>query len=134
MATTAEAPSLEDILSYHGFQRDGILCQKCPNEIRIEIALKLENWRLMGRKGFRFESHEVSSIDEDPRYKSVQDQKIALLDAWNHKHGKDASYFKLAQDLFNGGRKDLVDYLFSKLIPKDATDTPSSKPGESSGM
>ena len=132
-----EAPSLEDILSHHGFQRDGILCQRCPDEIRVKIALKLDNWRLMGREGFRFESHEVSSIDEDPRNKSVEMQKIALLDAWDRKHGKDASYFKLAQDLFAGRRRNLVDDLCTMVNskqPKDATDTPSSKPGENSGM
>ena len=129
MAMDVNSPTVEEILSRYGFQRS-VLNQECPNNIRIKIARKLENWKLMGRQGFQFESHEVSSIEE--KEKSVDMQKIALMDAWARKHGKDASYLKLAQDLHSGGHRDLVDYL-GKILEGVDTNMPSSKPGECSG-
>ena len=122
-----KSPNVEEILSRYGFH-EGVLNKECSNDIRIEIARKLEDWKLMGRRGFRFEQCEVSSIDEEK--KSVEMQKIALMDAWARKHGKDASYLKLAQALYRGGRRDLVDHLCKML--EGVADTPSSKQGECS--
>ena len=121
-------PSLEEILSRYPFHQ-GILNQECPNDTRIEIARKLDDWKLMGRQGFRFEPCEVSSIDEDSK-KSVEMKKIALMDAWARKYGKDASYLNLAQALYSIGRRDLVDHLCKLILKRINTDKPSSDGGE----
>ena len=124
-SATPDYPSAEEILSRCGFHK-GILNQECPNGTRIEVALKLGDWKLMGRQGFRFEQCEVSSIDEDST-KSVEMKRIDLMDTWARKHGKDASYLNLARALDRIDRRDLVYYLCELM-----NDTPSSKEGECS--
>lgn len=66
----------------------------------------------MGRKGFGFSPQKVSSIDEQ---RTPEMKKIALLDAWAERNGRDATNLKLVQDLCSGGRRDLADHLLKKI-------------------
>ena len=135
MASTSEAPSLESILSHHGVQNE-LLDSQCSNKVRIKISEKLNDWKYLCRVGFGFEAYEVTSISHDND--TLSSQKIAFLDTWARKHGKDASYLKLAQGLYSGGRRDLVDYLCVMLNDQveNATrvNAPPGGPAASSGM
>ena len=41
--------------------------------------------------------------------------KVALLDTWNKREGKEATYLKLIRVLYRRNRRDLVEFLCAKL-------------------
>ena len=108
---TVSCPSLEDLLSHHGLQRKA-LESECPQEVRDRIALKLEDWKMVGRC-LKFSPEKLKAID---RENETEDQrKVALLDDWAKREGKGATYSKLAEALHQRGRSDLIEMLCNEL-------------------
>ena len=108
---TVSCPSLEELLSHHGLQRED-LESVCPQEVRDRIALKLEDWKMVGRC-LKFLPEKLKAID---RENETEDQRrVALLDNWGKREGKGATYLKLAEVLHQRGRSDLVEMLCDEL-------------------
>lgn len=104
-------PSLEEVLSRYGFQKKD-LDPMCPREVRDKIALKLEDWKMAGRC-LKFGSEKLTAID---RENGTEDQRrVALLDDWAKREGKEATYLKLAEVLHQRERSDLIEMLCSEL-------------------
>ena len=98
---------LGEILDNHKLQEQDLI-GKCPREIRNKIALKLTDWKVFGHI-LLIPKETLVSIDVDNH---TEDQKrIALLDSWHQREGKDATYFKLAEKLYEHDRRDLVNHL-----------------------
>ena len=104
-------PSLEEILSRHGLKLTD-LDRECPRFVRDEIAVKLDDWEMVGRC-LDFEMEKLRDIDRENRSQELC--RIALLDTWGKREGKRATYLKLANVLHRRQRRDLVEFLCAKL-------------------
>ena len=104
-------PSLEDLLSHYGLQKSD-LESECPHEIRNKIALKLEDWKLVGRF-LNIPSEKLTAIDVDN--KTEEERRVILLEMWAKKEGEGATYLKLAEVMHKRERRDLVQMLCAEL-------------------
>lgn len=112
MATISEAgPSLEEILSRHGLKETD-LDRECPQSVRDEIALKLDDWEMVGRC-LEFSLEKLRDINRENTRQELC--RIALLDTWGKREGKRATYLKLAGALHRRQRCDLVEFLCAQL-------------------
>ena len=117
MAEALSGPSLEKILSRHGLKRDHLECV-CPRDVRIRVAVKLKDWKMVGYY-FGFKNEELAAIDRE--YETEDQRKVALLDAWSAREGSGASCLKLADVLHERGRNDILELLCkSTKIPAAA--------------
>ena len=109
---TPSEPSLVEFLSRHGLTLTD-LDRECPREIRDDIAVELgADWEMIGRC-LEFSLDELRDIN---RENSSQEMcRVALLDAWNKREGKGATFLKLAGALHRRKRRDIVELLCTKL-------------------
>ena len=110
-ASLDSGPCLEDILSHHGLEKKD-LERQCPPGIRITIATKLVDWKTTGHY-FGVPAEKLAAID---RENATEDQRrIALLDSWEKREGRNASCLKLADVLHRRERRDLVELLCTEV-------------------
>ena len=107
-----QGPSLNDILSQYALKETD-LSIKCPREVRNEIAIKLDDWKMIGYS-LSFPKEKLTSIDRENETEDLC--KVALLDSWSKREGEGASYLKLADALHRRQRRDLVEYLCKLLL------------------
>ena len=120
------SPSLEDIISRRGLAKEK-LQEKCSQAIRLKIAAKLEDWKMVGRY-LNVPSEKLTAIE---RENHTEDQRrVGILDTWHKREGEDASYLRLADALYQQGRRDLVE-LLCELIPSQP---PEVSPNHSMSM
>ena len=112
MAASLDAgPCLEDILSHYGLKEKD-LERQCPPGIRIKIATKLVDWKTTGHY-FGVPAEKLAAIDQE---NATEDQRrIALLDCWEKREGRNASCLKLADVLHRRDRRDLVELLCTEM-------------------
>ena len=100
-------PSLEDLLSRHGLEKKD-LHRRYPAEMRLEIAQLLDDWKMIGYYlGLTSQKLNDIKIDND----NEEQRRVAVLDAWEQKEGKEATFIKLAGALYHRGRADLIEKL-----------------------
>ena len=102
MATSCT--SLTDIFDHCELKRRD-LERECPREIRINIALKLTDWRVFGNI-LLLPKEKLASIDAANQ--SEDQKKITLLESWHEKESKRATSLMLAKKLYEHNRGDLV--------------------------
>ena len=103
--------SLEEILSQYGLKRKDLEVV-CPRDVRNKVAVELVDWKMVGHF-FDFSRAKLEAIN---RENQTEDQrKVALLDAWGERDGREATYFKLAEVLHRRERGDLVQTLCDEL-------------------
>ena len=122
MATTLleSGPSLEEILSRYQLTETS-LDNYCSHDIRNEIAVRLDDWEMIGY-GLGFPRDKLRSIRRENDTEDLR--KIALLDTWSRREGKGATYLKLARVLHVRQRCDLVELLCARFVstrPEDGT-------------
>lgn len=110
-----EFPSLEDILSRHGYERKD-LDGRYPPEMRLEIAELLDDWKMIGYY-FGFSQQKLNDIKLDND--NEEQRRLALLDAWEQREGEGATYLKLAEALHHRGRADQVEKLCKLKIKSE---------------
>ena len=112
MAASLDAgPCLEDVLSHHGLEKKD-LERQCPPGISITIATKLVDWKTTGHY-FGVPAEKLAAID---RENATEDQRrIALLDCWEKREGRNANCLKLADVLHRRERRDLVELLCKEV-------------------
>jgi hypothetical protein len=107
-------PTLEEILSRHGFKEED-LDRECPRDTctRDDIAINFgADWEMIGRC-LEFSLDELRDIN---RENSRQEMcRVSLLDAWHKREGRGATFLKLARAFHRRKRRDLVDLLCTKL-------------------
>ena len=82
-----QGPSLNDILSQYALKETD-LSKKCPREVRNEIAIKLDDWKMMIGYSLGFPKEKLTSIG---RENETQDLcKVTLLDFWSKREGEGA--------------------------------------------
>ena len=100
-------PSLEDIVSLCGLTRER-LQKECSQDMILKIAAKLADWKMVGHY-LNIPSEKLKAIE---RENDTEDQrKVAMLETWQKREGKAASYWRLADALGQRGRRDLVESL-----------------------
>ena len=100
-------PNLEDILSRYRLNEED-LDRECPRDVVLEVVVKLDDWQMVlcySKETLR--KIEIENRTEDQR-------KVALLDNWSRREGKDATYLKLARVLYRRDRRDYY-YVFSPV-------------------
>ena len=104
-------PSLEEILFRRGLKLED-LDKECPGSVRDEVAVKLDDWEVVGRY-LEFTLEKLRDINRENASQELC--RIALLDTWGKREGKRATYLKLASVLHRRQRCDLVEFLCAKL-------------------
>ena len=104
-------PSLEEILSRQGLKLTD-LDKEIPPGVRDEVAVKLDDWEMVGR-WLEFTLEKLRDINRENASQELC--RIALLDTWGKREGKGATYLKLAGVLHRRQRCDLVEFLCAKL-------------------
>ena len=103
-AEQKNGPNLEDIISQYGLAKEK-LHEECSQTVRLKIASKLEDWKMVGRY-LNIPSEMLKAIERD---NDTEDQRrVAMLDTWHKSEGELASYSRLADALYQHGRRDLV--------------------------
>ena len=113
-AVDTKSPPLAEILSLHGLEESD-LDRECLRQDRIEIAVKLEDWEMVGYF-LDFPQEKLKDIDKENQTQELC--KVALLEAWGRREGKKATYLSLARVLHCRQRCDLVEDLCERLSRK----------------
>ena len=100
-------PSLNDILSHHGLQVEH-LQTSCPRNVRLEIAKELKDWKMVGFY-LCLSQQDLMAVEHENRTEAQR--RVAMLETWHEREGKDATYSRLANALHRHGRKDAVEQL-----------------------
>ena len=111
MIVSEAGPSLEEILSRHSLKPTD-LDKECPERVRDEVAVKLDDWEMTGRY-LEFTLEKLRDINRENSSQELC--RIALLDTWGKREGKKATYLKLASVLHRRQRCDLVEFLCAKF-------------------
>ena len=103
----ATKSSLKDILViYRLDERD--LKQTCSKEHKDEFIKRIKDWKAVGAV-LGFTQEELDMIDGG--YENDDQKKTTLLIQWSMRFGKEATYLKLAKQLFAGKQLDLLQQL-----------------------
>ena len=97
-------PTLNDILL---LEREH-LHKECPPDIRLMIAKEVSEWTLVGRY-LGFSKQDLAVISR--QYDTEDQRKVAMFDTWHEREGSNATYLRLADALYQYGRKDLIQWL-----------------------
>ena len=124
----AARPTLNDILLHHNLEREH-LHKECPPDIRLMIAKEVSEWTLVGRY-LGISKQDLTAIGR--QYDTEAQRKVAMFDTWYEREGSNATFLRLADALYQYGRKDLIDLLclvvtFNKTTT-DNTAVPRSVP------
>ena len=112
--------TLEEILSRYPLT-EASLDKYCSHDIRNEIAVRLDNWEMVGTF-LGFPRDKLQSIRRENDTEDMR--KVACLDTWSRREGKGATYLKLARVLHVRQRCDLVELLCERFVstrPEDGT-------------
>ena len=82
----------------------------------LKIAAKLSDWEMAGHY-LSIPSEKLKAIDRE-NYSEDQ-RKVAMLDTWHKREGGGASYWRLANALYQHGRRDLVESLCRAVSSAD---------------
>ena len=126
-------PNLEEILSRYDLNSTD-LDKECPERIRDEVAVKLDDWEMAGRH-LEFPMEKLKDIKSENSSQELR--RIVLLDTWSKREGKKATYLKLASVLHRRQRCDLVEFLCAEfkstliMAPPSRSVADSEMPSES---
>ena len=114
--------NLKDIVARCGLTKER-LQEECSREVSLKIATKLDDWKMVGHY-LGIPPEKLKAIE---RENDTEDQrKVALLDTWRKGEGRGATYWKLANALYEHGRRDLVE-LLCKAISSSSEEESSGK-------
>jgi hypothetical protein len=122
-------PTLNDILFEHKLDRNQ-LHKECSPDILLTIAESISEWNLFGRY-LGVPKHDLSAIGR--QYDTLAQKKVATFNTWHEREGTKATYLRLADALYQCGRKDLIDLLCNTVIihretgPSKSQTVPQSK-------
>ena len=98
----AQGLTLDELLSYYGLEREQ---EKCSREIRNKIAIKIINWKNIGRC-LGISEEKLVAIECDNR--SEEERRIATLNTWHEQQGYRATYLQLITTLYDQDYRNLA--------------------------
>ena len=103
--------TLSQTLAVHGLSESN-LTRTVSKAHRQEFIKKIVDWKVVGA-ALGFAEEELDIIDDG--YENDEQKKTNLFIQWSVRHREEATYLKLAQLLFNGGLRDLLESLCAIL-------------------
>ena len=103
---------LDEILATHGLDKNSLM-EILSKEDRQELCERIQDWKAVGVV-LGFTQEEVKKIDNS--FENVEGKKNNLFWKWIMKHRREATYLKLAQVLFEGGLRDLLEDLCAIIV------------------
>jgi GTP-dependent phosphoenolpyruvate carboxykinase len=95
-------PTLNDIISHHNLKEEH-LQRVCSQNVRLKIAKKLNDWKMLGVY-LKLTEPDLTAIDRD---NTTEDQRrVATLNTWHKREGRNATYLRLAGALYERGRRE----------------------------
>ena len=117
-------PRLEEILLKHELRLVD-MTSRCSYPVRVRMAAQLVDWKLAGHYlGLTQLKLHTIQVDND----SEEQRRGALLETWAEMQGEKATYLKLAEALFEHGRRDLVEHLCKMVRRVLRSDVQSKTP------
>ena len=113
--------TLSEILAVHGLDKND-LRRTLSKEHRQELTERIENWKAVGAV-LGFDQDELDVIDQ--QYNKTKQKMTNLFVRWIVRHRGEATYLKLAEQLFTGERIDLLKDLCG-ILASDTSTNPSS--------
>ena len=114
--------SLSEILATHGLV-ENVLKRTVTKEDKLKLAKRIQDWKVVGvTLGFVQEDLDLY----DDAFETDELKKNNIIIQWTVKHRREATYLKLAQALFDGGLRDLLEDLCDILTEATTTSTESS--------
>ena len=113
--------TLSEILAVQGLDENDLM-RTLSKKHRQQLTERIENWKAVGAV-LGFDQDEVDFIDQE--YENVQQKKTNLFVQWIVRHRGEATYLKLAEQLFTGEKMDLLMYLCG-ILASDTSNNPSS--------
>jgi hypothetical protein len=110
-------PTLNDLLLEHKLDRNQ-LHKECSPDILLMIAERVSEWNLFGRY-LGISKQDLSAIDR--QYDTAAKKNVATFNIWHEREGAKATYLRLADALYQCGRKDLIDLLCNIVIIRRET-------------
>jgi hypothetical protein len=98
---------LKDVLSQYNLKIEH-LHEKCPRNVRLEIAKELIDWKMVGYY-LKLSEQDLTAVECDNHTEAQR--RVAMLETWHKRNGSDATYLRLANALHQHGRKDVVELL-----------------------
>ena len=118
------APTLNEILSRHGLQRENVN-RECSQRIRYEISVKIVHWKMVGRYiGIPEEKLAAIQVDNN----SEEEQRFVMIHTWHQQLGSQATYLSLMMALHQHQCRDLIEQLCI-MIKSDTIQPKSNKSG-----
>ena len=110
--------ALEEVLSRHGLEKKD-LERRYSARARPKIADLLDDWKMVGLSlGFSWQK--LSDIEVENH--KEERRRVALLDAWEQRKGRGATYLKLVKALYSQKRTDLVERLCEIMKTDNGTE------------
>ena len=100
-------PTLNDILLEHKLDRSH-LHKECSPDILLTIVEKVSEWNLFGRY-LGIPKQDLSTIGR--QYNTEAQKRVATFNIWHEREGAKATYLRLADALYQYGRRDLIAFL-----------------------
>lgn len=113
--------TLREILAVHGLSESD-LTRTVSKAHRQELTEKIVDWKTVG-VALGFAKTELDIVDE--QFENVEQKKTNIFIQWIVRHCDEATYLKLAQLLFDGGLKNLLENLCDIFLKKDTPTIPT---------
>lgn len=107
------ASTLKEVLAVHGLSEQS-LKRKLSRDYRKQFTNRVGEWKALGSV-IGFTQEQITTIDDE--YENEEQKKTTLFIQWTDRHGEEATYLKLAELLFAGELRDLLNDLCSIMSP-----------------
>ena len=112
--------TLNEILTVHGLDENDLKLKLSAYRWK-ELTEGIENWKAVGVV-IGFDHQEIDIIDK--MFSDTGLERFCLYIEWMKRHKEDATYLKLAEQLFTGERMDLLKDLCG-ILASDTSTNPS---------
>ena len=120
-STSKMSTTLSEILAVHSLDENDLKLKLSADHWK-ELTEGIENWKAVGVV-IGFDRVDVDIIDK--MFSDTGLERFCLYVEWMKRHKEDATYLKLAEQLFTGERMDLLKDLCG-ILASDTSTNPSS--------
>ena len=101
------SPALNDIISHYNIKEEQ-LQRVCSHNVLLNIAQQLKDWKMLGYY-LNLTEPDLIAIERENDTEALR--RVATLNKWHEREGRNATYLALAGALHEHGRRDLVQLL-----------------------
>lgn len=113
--------TLEESLQKFNLTKE-VVNHACNHDDLVKIALIIGDWRTVGGL-LGYSQENLGDIDEQYSTSTPKVKKIALLETWMNREGKNATYLKLLKVFHGLQRQDIIDSICNIIIVNNQEDS-----------